>query len=189
MKKVFSIIGIVLVGIIAVTAMVSVFLTKDYNFNLQAPTSIKIWKQNTNGQDNVEIGTDEYNEILKLFNSGFKVTVLDAFFQGKLAGKVTVTENSYESLTSSSLLQTNKIFIEFKYSEDQTTNIYGQDITLSPNEETYRSIVIEVLNSTALTQFSAYIRYGDNQDYGYVNYMTYAKHSDLYQYINDNFTI
>lgn len=184
-KRVLGIIAVVLFTILACLVVVSYFVPKNFAFPLEAPDRITIYP---NGKDSVSVvkGDDKYDKIMELYNKGFDVKFIEAFFQGKGFDKVT-TVDSYKSLSS---VKTNdSIFkIEFKYDDSKETQVVNANIELEEREKVYRYVVIEVVNSNSLMQVNAYVRYGTSPDNGSnIRYVSYARLSKLYSYLSETF--
>lgn len=188
-KRIISIVLVSIIALIAGLVIASAFIPKNYNFNLSEPESIYIWKTGSQYPISVEYDNEHFDEIISKFNDGFNSNVLSSFFQGKLFSGVK-TVDKREDLSNSTLKNGNKIFIEFTYSTAQQTNLHGQDLNISSQEETYNRVVIEIVNSNSLVEVKAMLRYGTDEvrDYGYISYVSYAAHADLYDFINETFT-
>ncbi len=181
-KRVFGIIAVAVIFTLACLVVVSAIVPKSYNFNFNNPQSITILSNN----QTIEKDDDRYNEIMEKFNNGFNVKFIEAFFQGKgFQGVSTISNTTY--LDSSSLKNDKTILIEFKFGVDQDTNLHGANISLSSNEKTYRSVVIEIVNSENLTKINAYLKYNTADSTSHIAYVTYAKHADLFKYLSENF--
>lgn len=181
-KKIFSIVIVSVIFVLACLVVVSAIVPKSYSFGLAEPQSITIKSNN----QTIEKNDERFATIMEKFNSGFDVKFIEAFFQGKgFQGVSTVSNTTY--LESSSLTNGDKVLIEFKYGTDQNTNLNGANISLANNEKTYRSVVIEIVNSENLTKINAYLKYNTSDSTSHIAYVTYAKHSDLFKYLSENF--
>ena len=185
-KRIISIVLITIVALIAGLVITSAFIPKNFNYNLETPDCITIYKDGAQYPLDIEYTNEHFDEIWKRFNQGFNSTVLNSFFQGKLFSGVSSLD-SRVNLDNSDLKKANKIYIELRYSTPQQTNLYGQNFSLNQAEKTYNSVVFEVINSNNLTQVKATLRQGlDGATFGYINYISYASHANLYNYINEN---
>ena len=185
-KKILGIVVVALFTILACLVVVSYFVPKNFAFPLEAPDRIVIYP---NGKDAVSVlkGSDKYDKIMELYNKGFDVKFIEAFFQGKGFDKVTTVDNS----TGLSSVKTNdKMFkIEFKYDDNQDTKVVNSNVELEEKEKTYRYVVIEIVNSNSLMQVNAYIRYGTSESEATSNirYVSYARHAKLFSYLTETF--
>ncbi|MBQ0017142.1 MAG: hypothetical protein KBT30_00750, partial [Clostridiales bacterium] len=139
LKKVVSILVIVIVALFAGMVIVSAFIPKNFDINLDAPDKITIWRNSEKYPITKANDTEEYNKIMELYKDGFKTKFLNAFFQGKGFNKMTVIDNR-KSLDDATLKKgaSDTIYIEFVYNDLKETNLYGHDeIKLTNNEEKY----------------------------------------------------
>ena len=186
-KKVLCIIVVALFTILACLVVVSYFVPKNFAFPLEAPQRISVYNKDGEAQT-IEKSDERYDKIMELYNKGFDVKFIEAFFQGKGFDKIT-TVDSYKNLSSSNLKANDNTFhIEFEYGTEQETKVVNSDIELASNEKQYRYVVIEVVNSNNLMQVNAYLRYGTSADNGsYIRYVSYARQAKLFAYLNENF--
>lgn len=184
-KRVLGIVVVALFTILACLVVVSYFVPKNFALPIEAPQTITIYDKNGTGQT-IEKTDERYDKIMELYNKGFDVKFIEAFFQGKGFDKVT-TVDSYKSL--SSLKSSDSVFyIEFIYGSNQETKVVNSDVELASNEKEYRYVVIEVVNSNNLMQVNAYLRYGTSADNGsYIRYVSYARLSKLFSYLTETF--
>lgn len=184
-KRIMGIIVVALFTILACLVVVSYFVPKNFALPLETPQSINIYKKNGEVQT-VEKTDERFDKIMELYNKGFDVKFIEAFFQGKGFDKVT-TVDSYKSLSSVSS-NDSMFYIEFVYGTKQETKVVNANIELASNEKEYRYVVIEVVNSNTLMQVNAYLRYGTSSDNGsYIRYVSYARQAKLFDYLNKTF--
>lgn len=191
-KKIVSIAICAVMFAIALAVVISAIVPKNFSFNFDQPQSITVYKSGAqngatyNKNDTNEQNAKIYNQILKLYNSSFKVGSLSAFFQGKAFSSVS-TVDQYKNLYSIISGSGDSTYIELTFSQDQ--DVIARGVTLASNETTYRSVVIEITNSSTLTQVSAYLVNPTNQAKGsypsYVKYTSYANFADLYDYLSN----
>ncbi len=189
-KKILGIVVVALFTILACLVVVSYFVPKNFAFPLETPQTITVYNKDGVGQT-IEKTDDRYDEIMKLYNKGFDVKFIEAFFQGKGFDKVTTIADVYKSLSASSLKSTDKIFyIEFGYGSVQETKVVNSNVELTNQQKEYKAVVIEVINSNNLMQVNAYIRdtTSPTQDTGsYVRYVSYARQAKLFNYLTEAF--
>ena len=183
-KKLAGFIIVSIIAIICVFVIAGAIIPKNLSFEFDEPSYIKILNVKT-GDEMILKDDEEYDEILKHFNNGFKVQFLEAFFQGKGFNNIaTLDETQYIG----SLSKADTIYIEFGYSEAKQVNLHGDtSLELAENEKTYKSVVLEVKSSNNLIQVNAYLKTDSSSSYSYVRYVSYAKLSALYDYLNDKF--
>lgn len=175
---------LVLVAVIVSVAVLS-FLPKDYNFNFNQPDSIEIHTSNSSSTQNkmfVSKNSKEYDEIIKLYNESFGSKVLTAIFQGKLNRQVEVTEG-YKSISSLT-----GPYLVFCYESSQKLVLNGKEYKADiVSDSNFIEVVIEVKNTTNLTEINAYFKYRDTglNNYSYVRFSTLAAQSNLYNYIEN----
>ena len=175
---------VLLVGIILSISLLS-FLPKDYNFNFSTPDLIKIYvgekTSSTYGQT-FSKETEEYQKIYDLYNNSLKTKLITALFQGKINEGVTA-EEGYKSIGSVGTPR-----LEFCYNEIQTLYLNGKEYNANIiSDESYYIIVIEVKNSTTLTEVNAYFKYKTTStgNYSYVRFASYAVQNELYDYLKN----
>ena len=183
-KKLASFIIVSIIAIICIFVIAGAIVPKNLSFEFDEPSSIKILNAKT-GNEMIMKNSDEYDEIVKLFNNGFKVQFLEAFFQGKGFHNISTLD---ETQDISSLSKADTLYIEFGYSEAKQVNLHGDtSLELADSEKTYKSVVLEVKNSNNLVQVNAYLKIDSSSSYSYVRYTSYAKLSALYDYLNEKF--
>ena len=193
MRKIFSIIAIVLiVGIVASLITLSLVKT-DYN-ELNIGTDVQeivVYKGSLEGSftpNNIANPDSEevYNKIIELYNKGTKESVLASLFQGAYsesaqpeivrgAGTVTPTDSA--------------LYVRFIFDAEDAPVITldGEewiDSDVSENTLQYYSVWVEVEDNATLTKVTAYYQYseGSYNSYNYkISYL--SQHADLYDYI------
>lgn len=177
----------IMVGVIATISTFSC-IEKSYDFGFNTPAYIKLHttdKTSTSNNQIFDSGTEEYDKIIELYNQSLKTTLLDAALQGK-AKNVVRAQEGFASISSSSLEGT---YIEFYYNEVQEVYLNGEKYEANiVGDESYYVIVIEVLNSSSLSEVNAYFKYRSNNssEYSYVRLTTFAAQAELYNYIENS---
>ena len=183
-KKITGLVISIVVLVLAVLILVTAFVPKNFNFKLNTPNSITIYKGDGSQLNSYDKEDDEFKEIMNLYNKGLKTSMLSAFFQGKAFSKVQTIDSTRGF--SSSNMDSSLLYIEFHYLEAQKTDKHGSNVNFSTDQETYNYVVIEVKNSGNLKEINAYIRKdGDINSYSYIKYTSYGSFSSLYSYLND----
>ena len=196
-----SIVLLVLCAILVVGTVACSFIKKDFNPGVNDPDYIIIQTNNSsssvNGTSYFKNSTNEsnkavYDEIMSLYKESFKTSFYTALFQGKAGAGVT-EQDDYKSFSSIS-----KPYIEFRYNTTQTLYVNGKPYSVYAEDRQaeggqsaivsnsdYISIIVEVVDSSSLTQMNIYFRYRDTgtNNYSYIYLSTYAKQSALYDYI------
>lgn len=185
--KILSIVLVALMSIIAIVTITFAVVKKDYNINLTEPAAIKFHTSNqAYDQSKHTKGDAIYNNIIKLYNQSFQITMLDALFKGKLGQNVTIEEGYqyFSSLTGT--------FIEFIYNAEdvQTIKLNGSKYTPTNSgiNTQFVSVMIQVNADNEFGEINAYVRNGGtNTNYAYsrIRFKTYANQSALYEYINN----
>ena len=186
--KVKKLVGFIIVSIIAILCVfviASAIIPKNLSFELEEPSSITILNEK-NGEELVLKGDEKYEKIMELYNNGFKVKFLEAFFQGKGFQNVVTLQETKSNVNSLSADDT--LYIELNYSESKQVNLHGDTtLELKDSEKTYQSIVLEIKKSNNLVQTNAYLKTSTSSSVSYVRYVSYAKLSELYTYLSENF--
>ena len=196
-KRIIAISLLVLCTLIVVGVTLCSFVPKSFNPGLNDPAYIVVHTKDSSSPANgstYQKNSDEYKELMKLYNDSFETTIFGALFQGKAFEGVTEAEG-YKSLNSLS-----GPYLEFNYTESQTIYINGKTFDEFADERearegikpivsnsSYISCVIEVSNSTSLAQINVYFKYRDTgtNNYSYIRLLTYAKQASLYDYIEN----
>ena len=185
-QRVLSIALIVICVALVVGVTLCSFLPKSFNPGLNEPSYIRLFSSSNSNINNVTYNSDsdEYTQIMSLYNESFETTIFGALFQGKASEGVSFKEG-YQSLSSLS-----GTYIEFNYNEVQTIKLNGKTlkeagIDTQFSNQNYRSVVIEVVDSDSFAQINVYFRYNDSGSttYSYLRFLTFAKQSALYDYL------
>ncbi len=182
-KRIISIAIVSIIFALCVGVIVSACVPKNLNFGFTEPQSITIYKEGAINGNTYQKGSDEYNKIMDLYKKSFKTSCLSAFFQGKGFNKITTIDSTKS--VSSMKTGSNGISIEFTFAEDQNVDYHGADLKLDASEKTFRSVVIEVKNTSKLSQVNAYLLNVNNTDVSYVSYVSYASQVNLYEYLTN----
>ena len=182
-KKLLSltIIGILVAVIITISLMA--LLPKNYNFNLAEPTTISVHKSDSSSSSSGELyykDSEQYKKIMNLYKESFKTTIFTALIHGKAGDKVSAKEG-YKAVSSISAP-----YIEFYYETSQKLVLNGKEYKPEIiSDANYIDVIIEVKDSTTLTEVNAYFLYKDTgtNRYSYVRFSTFAIQAELYDYI------
>lgn len=185
-SKIISIILITLMSVIAVVTITFSVVPKNFDIGLERPDYIKLHTSNQ-AYDQARYASDSeiYNDIMELYEKGFKTTLLDAMFKGKLTKGVTI-EEGYKYFSSLS-----GTFVEFQYNVEnvQTVKLNGKTYTPTNGiNNQYISVLVEVNGNDGLNSITAYVRYGGTStstEYARIRFESYANQSALYSYINN----
>ena len=193
-KKIISVVAIAFLLVITACVIACSFIKKNFNMNLNAPSNIQIYKDGVSSPETILNSgetADEYEKIMKLYNESFKVSFLNALFQGKAFNDVIIDDDgAYQNLTESSinsLTTENKMIMRFFYDEPQKLMLKGKEYKTSYAYNEYNDIFIEVVNSSSMTVINAYAKYQNSgsSSLSYYRYVTYASQSNLFEYLND----
>ncbi|MBO7508283.1 MAG: hypothetical protein J6T39_01395 [Clostridia bacterium] len=184
-RKITSIALLVLASVIMIGMVLMSTVKKDYNFGFNAPELITLHTESSNNMNDgatLTRGTDAYNKFMTLYNDSFKTTLFGAMFGGKLGSGV-VEKEGYKSL--SSLTGT---CVEFFYTQSQKLIVNGKtyDAKIVSNTD-YISIVIEINNTTILSEVNAYFKYRDTgtNNYSYVRLVSFAAQTELHDFVEN----
>lgn len=179
-QKIIMIIAAALASVVALTFIGLAIFKKDFNPKLQTPTRVLVYAS-TDSPVSYGQGSEEYDKIMRLYNDSFKTSTLDALFQGRISQGPRLVTQTYKNLAS--LQSSSYVYLEFIYNNPQLIT----DPSVKYSDKKYVSVVVEVLNTTSLSQVNAYIRYGEagTNGYSYVRYVTYAAQANLYNYMKE----
>ena len=184
-KKFVGITLLFLLVAVIVTVAVLAFVPKDYNFGFNDPVTIEMHTANSSSPNNKRLlprDSEEYNEIMKLYKESFESKFLTSLLQGKLNRQVEVTEG-YKSISSLT-----GPYLVFCYESSQKLVLNGKEYKADiVSDSNFIEVVIEVKNTTSLTEINAYFKYRDTglNNYSYVRFSTLAAQSNLYNYIEN----
>lgn len=187
-KKIISIVVSSIVLLFAIFVLVSAFIPKNFNLNLNEPDRITIYKNGEQVQTYYKNENEqEFKKIMELYNKGFKTSFMQAFFQGKSLKSVQTVDSASSFNASQMKDKENIVFIEFCYNSEQETVKHGSDVEFDTDEKNYRHVVIEIKNSQVLTSMNAYIIKGNDvsSSYSYIKYTSYSAHNALYKYLSE----
>ncbi len=188
MKKVISIISIVLVALL-VGATITLACVKTHTFDAvdalgdyDKIESVEIFK-NGSSYNTFSSYSDKttIDKIVSLHKDSLKDNVLSALFQG-----ATGFDESFDKLSTSksvSDIYAENICISFKFSEKQTLKWNGENV-LTAKEKTveYNKIIMQLNNSKNFADVAVYVLNDSTSSLYRVN--TLAHQADLYDYIN-----
>lgn len=187
-KKIIGIVSAVLVLIVSLCFICCAFINKDYNFKLNEPTSIRVYKNDKVSTDIRNIGDtqEQYAQIMDKFNDSFKISFLNALFQGKgFENPKFVDKDVNQSLSNiNSLTDENTYILYFYFDSAQKLMLNGKEVETTWNIKTFTEVYIQVKNTTKLTEINAYIKYSSN--YARYKFTTYANQGKLFNYLSEN---
>lgn len=182
MKKILSIIAISLVALIAGAVIAFAFIPKQFNVNLTDPSYIRVFA--SDGQIETALkGSAKYDYIMEKYEQSFDSTLLSSLFQGRAFASPSIADK-YHTLNVASLVDENEYYLEFCYDAPQTVTFNGEEYQ-DDDDNKYLTIMIQVKDSSVLSEIKLYARYGaaGTVDYSYYNYTTYAAQSELFAYL------
>lgn len=191
MKKILSIGALCLIAVLAAVIIIFAVVDKNFNPNLQTPDYIQICINKTSNanvesydkNDEISERKDIYNNVMKLYNDSFNQKIMSGIFQGIVFSDTTIVRQG----TSVSSLLSGGTFIAFNYNDTQILKLNGK--VYSYNNETnieYRTLYVEVKNSSAMTDINIYVKKIDS-DYSYYRFVVKAEQAELYDYLHKNF--
>ena len=191
MKKILSIVALCLIGVIAGVIIVFAVVDKNYNPNLLAPDYIQICINKTSNSnvesydknDSMSERKAVYDKVMKLYNESFSQKIMSGIFQGIVFSNTQIVRQG----VSIDTLLTNGTFIAFNYNDTQILKLNGE--VYSHKGETnieYKTLYVEVLNSSAMTDINIYVKKIDS-NYSYYRFVVKAEQSELYNYLQQNF--
>jgi len=116
------ILAIVFTSILALSIIVLSILQTNTKPNLPNPDEIKIYKQSTTAAATYKKGTDDYNEIMNLYNSMFEKTYLDQLADNSILQNE-LTEDIYAPLWADANKETG-LYIELIFSTPKKFIVY-----------------------------------------------------------------
>lgn len=183
-KRVFAIVGIVLLVIIASSFLACSFIKKEYKLDMNTPDIIKI--STTNGEEAFQKGTEKYDKIMELYKKGLKVSFLTALFSGKAFEESQFVDKISSSTLSNLMNTTNEdIYLHFVYNTQQDLTLNGKECETTYSVKNYVEAYVEINNSNQITEFDIFIKYNSasTTDYARYKFTSYAVHAELYEYI------
>lgn len=150
-------------------------IPKNYNFNFN--TDYDRIKITVNGNERAVTDKDIENKIMDLYNESFKTSMISALFNGKAFDGKTFSDG-YTNVSSNT---NSGYWLVISYGNNEQTL---KEETNYSNKK-YDKIYIQVLNSDEFTLVTAYlVNTSNSSTSSYYKYTTYAKQSNLYDYLN-----
>lgn len=191
LTKVLTIIAIVLVGLLATSAVVLALVKSNFN-QVVDTTKVEGITVYTGSKDNYyskEYNKEDFEKLLTLYNKGTKESVISALFQGAYSknAKAEVLKNT---VTTSSLTSPSDgtYVLKFDFSEDITLVVNGEkieDTTKSGKDKSikFNSVYFNVEKNTSLTKVKCYIVSDTNSTYSYRQVTFPTHHSELFDFV------
>ena len=191
MKKIIAIISSCVVAILlAVTiTLACVKFTAVSIVNTDA-MSIRVYQGKTTETMEIHKSSNEYKNIVELFEKSLKENTLSSLFQGATGFDYKVNQ---KEVTISSITGNNEgtYVLCFIYNEVKTLTINGEKyVNENANTQkgestdvTYKALYVEVKNTSNFTEYNVYLAASGNDTYSNFNVSLIAHQSDLYSYV------
>lgn len=191
LTKVLTIIAVVLVGLIAITAITLALVKSNFNevIDTKQIEGITVYMD---GKDNYySETTDEevFNKIKDLYDKGTKESVISALFQGAYSNKAksevltnTVSTSTLQSPAAGTMVlkinfkEKMQLKVDGKVVEDSSK--YGNDKSIY-----YNTVYVNIENNKTLTKIKCYIVSDTSINYSYRQVSFPTHHSELYSYL------
>ncbi len=192
LTKVFTIIAIVLVGLIATAAIVLALVKSNFNqvIDTNKIAGITVYKHEKDNYYSDKHEKDDFNKMKSLYNAGTKESVMSALFQGAY-GKKAKAEVLKNTVSTSSLKSPSEgsFVLKIDFKETMTLKVNGEvveDSTITGNDKTvkFTSVYFDVANNETLTKVKCYIVSSSNENYSYRQVSFPTHHSELYNFVD-----
>ena len=154
-------------------------------FSVQESVSVEVWKNNKNQLFYKDTNTDEFNEIVNLYNKSSKVSILTALFTGAYSVDADI-ENENTSMTNKI---TSGYWLVFKFDEAQTLKLDGENYKDKTSSSTdpikFSKIYLQVTNTEGMSIVNAYVCDSKTSTTAKYTMSIYADQTALYNYITN----
>lgn len=193
LTKVLTIVAIVLVGLIAVSAITLALVKSNFNqvIDMSKVEGITVYTDSKDNYYSEDTNKEVFEQLKKLYNKGTEESVISALFQGAYSKRAktevitsTVSVDTLKTPASGtyvlkfSLKDTQQLKVNGEVVEDSSK--YGSDKSIY-----YNTVYVNIENNTALTKIRCYIISETSINYSYTQVDFVAHHSELFDYISD----
>lgn len=193
LTKVLTIVAIVLVGLIAVSAITLALVKSNFNqvIDMSKVEGITVYIDSKDNYYSEDTNKEVFEQLKKLYNKGTEESVINALFQGAYSKRAkaevitsTVSVDTLKNPASGtyvlkfSLKDTQQLKVNGKVVEDSSK--YGSDKSIY-----YNTVYVNIEDNTALTKIRCYIISETSINYSYTQVDFVAHHSELFDYISD----
>lgn len=193
LTKVLTIVAIVLVGLIAVSAITLALVKSNFNqvIDMSKVEGITVYTDSKDNYYSEDTNKEVFEQLKKLYNKGTEESVISALFQGAYSKRAkaevitsTVSVDTLKNPASGtyvlkfSLKDTQQLKVNGEVVEDSSK--YGSDKSIY-----YNTVYINIEDNTALTKIRCYIISETSINYSYTQVDFVAHHSELFDYISD----
>lgn len=193
LTKVLTIVAIVLVGLIAVSAITLALVKSNFNqvIDMSKVEGITVYTDSKDNYYSEDTNKEVFEQLKKLYNKGTEESVISALFQGAYSKRAkaevitsTVSTDTLKTPASGTyvlkfnLKETQQLKVNGEVVEDSSK--YGSDKSIY-----YNTVYVNIENNTALTKIRCYIISETSINYSYTQVDFVAHHSELFDYISD----
>lgn len=193
LTKVLTIVAIVLVGLIAVSAITLALVKSNFNqvIDMSKVEGITIYTDSKDNYYSEDTNKEVFEQLKKLYNKGTEESIISALFQGAYSKRAkaevitsTVSTDTLKTPASGTyvlkfnLKETQQLKVNGKVVEDSSK--YGSDKSIY-----YNTVYVNIEDNTALTKIRCYIISETSINYSYRQVDFVAHHSELFDYISD----
>ena len=193
LTKVLTIVAIVLVGLIAVSAITLALVKSNFNqvIDMSKVEGITVYTDSKDNYYSEDTNKEVFEQLKKLYNKGTEESVISALFQGAYSKRAkaevitsTVRVDTLKNPASGtyvlkfSLKDTQQLKVNGEVVEDSSK--YGSDKSIY-----YNTVYVNIEDNTALTKIRCYIISETSINYSYTQVDFVAHHSELFDYISD----
>ena len=193
LTKVLTIVAIVLVGLIAVSAITLALVKSNFNqvIDMSKVEGITVYTDSKDNYYSEDTNKEVFEQLKKLYNKGTEESVISALFQGAYSKRAKA-----EVITSTVSVDTLKTpasgtyVLKFNLKEKQQLKVNGKVVEDSskygPDKSIYyNTVYVNIEDNTALTKIRCYIISETSINYSYRQVDFVAHHSELFDYISD----
>ncbi len=186
MKKALTISALCFIAAIVITTIVLGFVNTNFaQFSVEQSVSVEVWKNNKNQLFYKDTNTDEFNEIVNLYNKESKISILTALFTGAYSVDANI-ENENTSMTNKI---TSGYWLVFKYDEAQTLKLDGENYKDKTSTSTdpikFTKIYLQVTNTEGMSLVNAYVCDSTTTTTAKYTMSIYANQTALYNHITN----
>lgn len=193
LTKVLTIVAIVLVGLIAVSAITLALVKSNFNqvIDMSKVEGITIYTDSKDNYYSEDTNKEVFEQLKKLYNKGTEESIISALFQGAYSKRAKA--EVITSTVSTDTLKTpasGTYVLKFNLKETQQLKVNGkvvEDSSKSGPDKSiyYNTVYVNIEDNTALTKIRCYIISETSINYSYRQVDFVAHHSELFDYISD----
>ena len=189
-----SVLIFVIISLLATTIVLSL-IKRDYNISLKAPTTIRIYNNETNRFNDFTYEKDsaEYKAIITLLNDSYNTSLLSLLVTKNLDKEIYIENKNSQTNVKTNVIEKNPdyFYIEFVYTGLNTLMLNDEPYYKTDTKEvvTYTKLLLEIKPEGKFGEVTTYVenynKYSSTETISSsYQIISYANQSTIYSYIN-----